>query len=135
MKEGGNGPGAPARVGGQRDPAHDLDAAGDDQVVVARGHPGRAEVDGLLGRAALAVDRRGGHALGQPGGDPAVAGDVGALLAHLAHASADDVVDALGVDAGPLEQRRQGERRGGRPDASWPGRPRACRTPCARRRR
>ena len=91
-------------------PAHDLDPAGDDQVVVPRGHPGRGEMDGLLGRAALAVDRRGGYPLGQPGGDPAVAGDVGALFAHLAHAPGDDVVDALGVEAGPLQQTREGER-------------------------
>ena len=109
MKEGGNGPVPAACVGGERHPAHDLDTARDDQVVVTRGHPGRAEMHGLLGRSALAVDRRGRHALGQPGGDPAVAGDVGALLAHLAHATGDDVVDALGVDAGPLDQRRQGE--------------------------
>ena len=41
-----------------------------DQVVVARRHAGGGEVDGLLGRAALAVDRRGRHGLGQPGRDP-----------------------------------------------------------------
>ena len=97
------------RVGGQRHPAHDLGAAGDHQVVVVRRHARGGEVDGLLRRAALAVDRRGRHCLGQSGRDPAVAGEVRALLAHLAHAPADDVVDALGVHARPLDQRGEGE--------------------------
>ena len=57
-------PGPAPGVRGQRHPAHDLDPAGDDQVVVARGHPGGGEVHGLLGRAALAVDRGGRHASG-----------------------------------------------------------------------
>ena len=99
----------PPRVGGERHPAHDLGAAGDDQVVVVRRHAGGGEVDGLLRRAALAVDRRGRHALRQPRRDPPVAGQVRALLPHLAHAPADDVVDALGIHARPLEQRGEGE--------------------------
>ena len=110
LHEGGReGPRPAPRVGGERHPAHDLGAAGDHEVVVVRRHARGGEVDGLLRRAALAVDRRGRHRLGQPGRDPPVAGEVRALLAHLAHAPADDVVDALGVHARPLDQRGQGE--------------------------
>ena len=59
----------------------------------------RAEVNGLLGRAALAVDRRRGgldrQALLQPG----VARDVEGLLAELLHAARDHVLDLGRVDA------------------------------------
>ncbi len=102
-------PGAATRVGGEGHPAHDLGAAGDDEVVVVGRHPCGGEVDGLLGRPALAVDGRGRHGLREPGRDPPVAGEVRALLTHLAHAPADDVVDALGVHARPLEQRGESE--------------------------
>ena len=105
MNDGGNGPVPPRAFEASGTRLIDLDPAGDHQVVVAGRHPGGAEVDRLLGRAALAVDGRGRHA---PAADPAdthgVAGDVGALLTHLADAATDDVVDALGVDAGPLDQ-------------------------------
>ena len=59
---------------------------------------------GLLGRAALAVDRRGGRRVGQALAQPRVAGDVRALLAGLRDAAADDLVDLGRVDAGPLDQ-------------------------------
>ena len=109
MNDGGNGPVPPRALEASGHPAHHLDPAGHHQVVVARRHAGRGEVHGLLGRAALAVDRRGRHRLGQPGRHPAVAGDVRALLPHLADAPADDVVDAAGIHPGPLDQRGQGE--------------------------
>ena len=99
----------PRAIGSQWDAAHDLDAAGHDQVIVTRGHPGGSEVHGLLRRPALAVDRGGRHALGKSGRDPPVAGHIGALLADLAHAAANDVVDAFGVHTRPPEQRGQGE--------------------------
>ena len=54
----------------------------------------------LLRRAALAVDRHGGNAVGQQRGQHHVAADVEALLADLADAADDDVVDRRGVDAG-----------------------------------
>ncbi len=49
-----------------------------------------------------------GDRVRETGRDPGVAGDVAALLADLGDAAADDVVDPLGVDAGALDERRQG---------------------------
>ena len=72
-------------------------------------HPGRGEVNGLLRRSALSVDGRRRHGLRQSGGNPPVARHVRALLAHLAHAAADDIVDPLGIDPGPLQERIQSE--------------------------
>src|SRR5690606_12358510 len=51
------------------------------------------EGSGLLARSALPVDGRARHVLGKPGGEECAAGDVVALLADLADAAADDVVD------------------------------------------
>ena len=58
-----------------------------------------AEVDGLLGRAALAVDRRRRRLDRQALLQPGVAGDVEGLLAELLHAAGDDVLDLGRVDA------------------------------------
>ncbi len=63
---------------------------------------GGGEVHGLLGRAALAVDRGGGRLDRQPGLEPGVAADVEALLAELLHAAGDHVLD--------LGRRRRPER-------------------------
>ncbi len=80
--------------------AHVLHAAADHRVVHAGGDQRGGEVDGLLGGAALAIDRGGGgldrQALLQPG----VAGDVEGLLAELLHAAGHDVFDLGGVDPG-----------------------------------
>ena len=51
----------------ERDAAHRLDAAGDDDVGRAGGDEARPEVRRLLGRAALAVDGGGGDRERQPG--------------------------------------------------------------------
>ena len=95
-------------AGGEGQVAHVLDARADDDVVDAGGDQRGAEVDGLLRRAALAVDGgRGGldrQALLQPG----VARDVERLLAELLHAAGDDVLDLGGVDAGAIEDLRVG---------------------------
>ena len=96
-------------VGRQGHPAHHLGTAGDHQVVVVRCHTSGGEVHGLLGRTALAVDGRGRHRLGQSGRDPPVAGKVRALLPHLAHTPADDVVDPRGIHTRPLNERGQCE--------------------------
>jgi hypothetical protein len=57
---------------------------------------GGAEVDRLLGGAALAVDR-GGRGLDRKTGlEPGVAADVDPLFAELLHAARDDVLDPLG---------------------------------------
>ena len=70
---------------------------------------------GLLGRAALAVDRRGPHLEGEPGREPRVAGDVGGLLAGLGDAPGDDLLDVARVHPGSLDDLdlRGGEQLGG----------------------
>ena len=95
-------------AGGERQVAHVLDARADDDVVDAGGDQRGAEVDGLLGRAALAVDGRRGGLDRQPGLQPGVARDVERLLAELLHAAGDDVLDLGRVDAGAVEHLRVG---------------------------
>jgi hypothetical protein len=63
------------------------------------GHDGLGrEVDGLLGRPALAVDRGAGDGVGEPGGQGGVAGDVHGLLADRHGAAHDHVLDQAGSD-------------------------------------
>ena len=76
-----------------------LDARADGHVVHAGGDQRGGEVHGLLGRAALAVDRGRGRLDRQPGLEPGVAADVEHLLAELLDAAGDDVLDLGGVDA------------------------------------
>jgi len=83
--------------------AHVLDATADDGVVHARGDERRAEVHGLLGRAALAVDRGRRRLDGQPGLQPGVATHVEHLLAVLLDAPADDVLDLARIDPRPRD--------------------------------
>ncbi|MCY1208633.1 hypothetical protein D9M72_202660 [compost metagenome] len=85
--------------------AHALDAGGDHDVHRARHHGLCREVQRLLRRAALAVDRGGGHRLGQARGQHRVARHVGGLLAGLADAAHDDVLDQGGVGVGALHER------------------------------
>src|SRR5207247_357068 len=61
-------------------------------------------LDGLQTRAALPIDRGRGSGLGQPRVKPRVARDVQRLLAYLADAAADRILDLVGVDPGPLHQ-------------------------------
>ena len=68
-------------------------------------HRLRGEVHGLLRRAALAVDRRARHLLGQAGREPAGAGDVAGLRADRVDAAEDDVLDGRRVDVGALDER------------------------------
>jgi hypothetical protein len=71
---------SPASIAGRdRDQAHALHAAGDDQVAGAAQHRLRGEVRRLLRRAALAVDRGAGHLVGQARREPAGARDVAGL--------------------------------------------------------
>ena len=62
------------------------------------------EVDGLLGRAALAVDGGAGDVLGAAGHQPAGAGDVAGLAADGVDVAEHHVLDRAGVDAGAVEQ-------------------------------
>ena len=133
--DGGNGPVPPRALEASGTRLIDLHPAGHHQVVVAGHHPGRGEVHGLLGRTALPVDRGGRHVLGESGRHPGVAGDVGALLAHLAHAPTDDVVDRSPGRRRCARPGGEGEGRAGRPGASWPAPLPACRRSCAARRR
>ena len=86
---------------------HVLDAAGDDHVVRAGHHGLRREVQRLLGRPALAVDRDAGHLLGKSGGEPARPGDVAGLGADGVDATEEHVLDRGRVDVGALDQRLQ----------------------------
>src|SRR5439155_1621389 len=82
-------------IGRHRRARHRLHTARDGEVVVAGLHARGREVHRLLGRPALAIDSRGRHLPRQPGRDPCVAGDVAALLAGLADAAPDHVVDPV----------------------------------------
>ena len=99
----------PERLGGDhrradRDHAHVLHAARDDEVGRAAHHGLRREVHGLLARAALAVDRRARYLVGEPGREPAGAGDVAGLRTDRVDATEDHVVDRRGIDPGALDE-------------------------------
>ncbi len=70
----------------------------DRDVVRARHHALGREVQRLLGRAALAIDRRRGHRFGPPGGEHRVAPDVKCLFTDLGDAPHDHVVDDARVE-------------------------------------
>ena len=59
---------------------------------------------GLLGRAALPVDRRARDLVGQAGGEPARARDVAGLRADRVDAAEDDVLDRRRVDVGAIDE-------------------------------
>ena len=82
----------------------DLDAGGDDHVLGAAHHRLGGEMDRLLRGAALAVDGDRRDADRQLRGEHRVAADVEGLLAGLADAAHDDVLDRGRVDAGALDQ-------------------------------
>jgi hypothetical protein len=83
--------------------AHVLDTAADRDVVhSARDERGR-EVDRLLRRAALAIDRRRGRLDREPRLEPRVAADVVRLLAVLLHAASDHVLHGFGGDPRALD--------------------------------
>ncbi len=71
-----------------RDPAHRLHPAGDDDVVGAGDHALGREVGRLLAGPALPVDGRPGHALREAGREQRGARDVQRLVADLPDAAA-----------------------------------------------
>ncbi len=83
----------------QRDAAHVLDAAADRHVVDAARDQRGGEVDRLLRRPALAVDRRRRRLDRESGLKPRVPADVRRLLAVLLNAAGDDVLHLAGIDA------------------------------------
>ena len=101
---------AQAFFGGQRGrrahghARHGLDATGDHDVHGARHDGLRGKVQGLLRRAALAVDRGARHRQRQVGRQHRIARDVDGLLARLAHAAPDHVFDQRRVCAGARQQ-------------------------------
>jgi hypothetical protein len=90
---------------GDRDLAHVLHAAGHDEVGRAAHHGLRREMNGLLRRSALAIDRRSGDLVGEPRGEPTRARDVPRLRADGVDAAEDHVVDGDGVDPAPRDER------------------------------
>ena len=117
-----------AAAGADRHPAHDLDAAGEGGVDRAAADERGGQVGGLLRRAALRVDRGGGHRQGQAGGQPRGAGDVEGLLADLADAAADDLADLRPGRCPSARRRPSGRRPAGRRGGWWTGRRCACPT-------
>ena len=85
--------------------AHRLDAAADDEVLVARQHAGGGHADGLLAGAAEAVDRQARRGERPAGAEHGEAGDVGAVVADAAGVAGDDVLDLRRVDARALHDR------------------------------
>jgi hypothetical protein len=67
----------------KRNPAHRLDAAGDDHVVGTGEHTLRSKMRRLLAGSAPAVDRSRWDCLGQARAEYRAAGDVAGLLAGL----------------------------------------------------
>ena len=97
-----------AGVGGRHDRhhAHVLHTAGDDEVHRPRHHCLGGELHGLLGRAALTIDRHAGDVLRQAGREPARPGDAARLRPDRVDVAEHDVVDRVRVDAGAFDQRR-----------------------------
>ena len=101
MRVVGLGVGGPgAAVGAHRDAAHRLDAAGVHQVVPARAHLLRGQVDGLQARGAEPVELEAAGGLRQLGHQRGGAGDVAALIADRRDDAQDDVADQVLVQVG-----------------------------------
>ena len=92
--------------GPDRNPAHGLDSAGDHDVHGPRRDCLGAEMDGLLGRAALSVDGGAWHGVREPGGQGCVAADVHGLLPHRHGAPEDDVFDHRRVEIVASQERQ-----------------------------
>jgi hypothetical protein len=82
-----------------RDPTHLLDSRGDDEVVCTGHHALRSEANCLLGRPALALDHGRGDVDGETCSEHSVSTDIPRLLAGLADAPDDYVLDLTGVNA------------------------------------
>ena len=85
-------------------PAHRFDAGAYGDLHGTRYHRLGREVDGLLGRPALAVDRRPRDRVGKSGRQGGVAGDVHRLLPHGHGAPHDHVFDLGRIEIVALQQ-------------------------------
>ena len=111
----------------QRDGTHRFDA-GRDNHVLGPGHDGLGgKHRRLLAGAALPVDGRAGHRLGEPRGQRGAPRDIAGLLADLLHAADEHVVKQGRVDPGPDGQRPQHARE--QVNGMHAGQPAACLAP------
>jgi hypothetical protein len=91
----------------ERNLVHALHSAGDHHVLRAAHHGLGGKVQRLLRGAALAVDRRAGHVLGEACRQPAGACDVARLRTELIQAAEDHVFDLRRVHRGALDEGTQ----------------------------
>ena len=80
-----------------RHAAHAFDAMRQNHVLGAGHHALRRELDCLLRRAALPVNRNRGNAVGQIGREHRVATDIAALFAALRNTAGDHILDGTGI--------------------------------------
>ncbi len=85
----------------------ELDAAGDDHVVLPGGDRGMGEIDRIEAGGAVAVDLHAGHRVREAGGEDRVAGDIAARLADRIDAAEDHVVDRRRVEIVAVADRAQ----------------------------
>ena len=95
----------------ERGPAHRLDAAGDEEVPVARRDRMRSGGDRRQPGRAQPVDRHAGDRLGQPREQHRHARDVAVVLAGLVGGAEVNVLDLSGVDAGTAHRLADHNRR------------------------
>ena len=87
-----------------RNHAHVLHAASDNEVHGAA-HDGLGrEMDRLLSRTTLAVDGDAWDVLGESSGQPTCAGDTARLRSDRVDVAENDVVNSIGVNAGALDE-------------------------------
>ena len=116
--------------------AHALDAAGDDEIGLARAHQARRDGDRVQARAAQAVHRDARHFDGQAREQRRHAREIAVVLARLVRAAEHDVVDRLPVDAGiALHERGNRHAPPGRRCARPRARRHSARSACGWRRR
>ena len=106
------------QIGHHRHGTHGFGATRDDEVLLAAHYRHGREMDGLLGRTALSIDRCAGHTRRQRGGKHHVAPEIGCLRANLANAAEDHIVDQRRVEVAardPLHQAIDARR----PELGW----------------
>ena len=100
-----------AARGADADAAHQFDAAADRQLVLARHHLRRGEIDRVEAGSAEAVDLHAGHVVAEARRQRAHAGDVAARFADRIDAAHHHVVDLAGLDLVAVLDRLQRGRR------------------------